>query len=76
MSAAAHHAPISYNPTHSSFTARMTTAARSMLRTLELWRSRIRERGSFTVVDERDLRDLGMSRWQFERELAKPFWRG
>jgi uncharacterized protein YjiS (DUF1127 family) len=45
-------------------------------RTIRLWRSRIRERRGFAVLDERDLRDLHLSRWEVDRELAKPFWRG
>lgn len=50
--------------------------ANTVLRTVRLWRSRIRERQAFPVLDERDLRDLRLSRWEVERELAKPFWRG
>jgi uncharacterized protein YjiS (DUF1127 family) len=45
-------------------------------RTLQLWRSRIKERHSFDFVDDRELRDLGLSKWDVEREIAKPFWRG
>jgi uncharacterized protein YjiS (DUF1127 family) len=50
--------------------------ARSLADTLRLWRSRARERHSFPALDDRELRDLRLSRWQVERELAKPFWRG
>jgi uncharacterized protein YjiS (DUF1127 family) len=50
--------------------------ARSLARTLRLWRSRARERRAFHVVEDRDLRDLGLSRYDVARELAKPFWRG
>jgi uncharacterized protein YjiS (DUF1127 family) len=56
-------------------TARISTAAQSLVRTLRLWRARIRERQAFPVLDERDLRDLRVSRWDVEHELAKPFWR-
>jgi uncharacterized protein YjiS (DUF1127 family) len=45
-------------------------------RTLAVWAARIRERRAFGSLDHRDLRDLGLSRWEVERELAKPFWRG
>jgi uncharacterized protein YjiS (DUF1127 family) len=45
-------------------------------RMIRLWRSRIRERRTLVSFDDRDLRDLGMSRWDAERELSKPFWRG
>lgn len=50
--------------------------AKGFGRTIRLWRSRIRERRTVTSLDYRDLRDLGLSRWDVERELAKPFWRG
>jgi uncharacterized protein YjiS (DUF1127 family) len=40
------------------------------------WRGRIRERDAFAHLDYRDLRDIGLSRWEVETELAKPFWRG
>jgi uncharacterized protein YjiS (DUF1127 family) len=40
------------------------------------WRRRMRERQAFARLDYRELRDIGLSRWDVERELAKPFWRG
>jgi uncharacterized protein YjiS (DUF1127 family) len=45
-------------------------------RLLGTWRRRIRERQAFARLDYRELRDIGLSRWDVERELAKPFWRG
>lgn len=45
-------------------------------RMIRLWRSRVRERRAFASVEDRELRDLGLSRWHVESELAKPFWRG
>ena len=45
-------------------------------RTVGLWRERMRERHAYAKVDEFTLRDLALSRWEVERELAKPFWRG
>jgi uncharacterized protein YjiS (DUF1127 family) len=47
-----------------------------LARTLRLWRSRIRKRNAFPLLGERELRDLRVSRWDVEHELAKPFWRG
>ena len=41
-----------------------------------VWRSRIRDRQAFSSLDYRDLRDLGLSRWEVDREVTKPFWRG
>ncbi len=59
-----------------SLTVRATAVAQSLVRTLRVWRARIGERHAFPVLGERDLRDLRLSRWDVERELAKPFWRG
>ncbi len=44
-------------------------------RVVGTWRRRIRERQAFARLDYRELRDIGLSRWDVERELAKPFWR-
>lgn len=43
--------------------------------TVGLWRSRVQERRALSFIEERELRDLRLSRWDVERELAKPFWR-
>jgi uncharacterized protein YjiS (DUF1127 family) len=39
------------------------------------WRRRSKERRAFAQLDNRDLRDIGLSQWEVETELAKPFWR-
>ncbi len=44
--------------------------------TISTWRSRVRDRNAFAHLEYRDLRDMRMSQWEVERELAKPFWRG
>ena len=44
-------------------------------RTIALWRERRRDRRGFAVLNDRDLQDLQVSRWELERELSKPFWR-
>src|SRR5882724_7279032 len=67
MSTTVHHALINCQLKRPSLFA---TIAQSIVRTLQLWRSRVRERRGFTVIDERDLRDFGISRWEVERELA------
>jgi len=56
--------------------ARAATAVEGLRRTLHLWRTRVRERDALTLIDERDLHDLSLSRYDVQRELAKPFWRG
>jgi uncharacterized protein YjiS (DUF1127 family) len=55
---------------------RATAAIEALGRTLHLWRARARERDALTLIDERDLHDLSLSRYDVQRELAKPFWRG
>ena len=57
-----------------SLAARGTAAAQSMVRAWRLWRARRQERHVFAQLDERGLRDLGLSRWDVERELKRPFW--
>jgi uncharacterized protein YjiS (DUF1127 family) len=47
----------------------------SIARTVGIWRARIRDRQAFATFDHRDLRDLRLSQWEVEREMAKPFWR-
>jgi uncharacterized protein YjiS (DUF1127 family) len=76
MPIALHHPMINSHSARPSAVARVRAVADKLSRTLRVWRSRIRERQAFPVVDDRDLRDLGLSRWEVDRELAKPFWRG
>ncbi len=47
----------------------------SIARTVGIWRARIKDRQAFAAFDHRDLRDMQLSQWEVERELAKPFWR-
>lgn len=47
-------------------------------RTVELvacWRRRARERRLLSALDDRALRDIGISRVDAARECSKPFWR-
>ncbi|MGD0433403.1 MAG: DUF1127 domain-containing protein [Acetobacteraceae bacterium] len=82
MPAAVHYPLINCQPqllarvTRARPTESWTALLKSVARTLGVWRSRYRERHAFPVLDHRELRDLGLSRWDVERELAKPFWRG
>ena len=57
-------------------TASRGGVAASIAHTIDVWRTRIRDRHTFATLDRRELRDLGLSNWEVERELAKPFWRG
>jgi uncharacterized protein YjiS (DUF1127 family) len=42
---------------------------------LREWRQRSRERAQLAALDERMLRDIGISRGDVLREINKPFWR-
>ena len=44
-------------------------------RTLRQWWRRARERRQLARFDDRDLRDIGLTRADAAGELAKPFWR-
>jgi uncharacterized protein YjiS (DUF1127 family) len=44
--------------------------------TVSLWLRRLRERAELARFEERDLRDLGLTRADADYELRKPFWRG
>jgi uncharacterized protein YjiS (DUF1127 family) len=39
------------------------------------WRIRSRERRILLELDDRMLRDLGLTRGEVDRESTKPFWR-
>jgi uncharacterized protein YjiS (DUF1127 family) len=49
--------------------------AAAMLRRIALWRRRAVERRQFLAMDERALKDLGISRYDAVAEAAKPWWR-
>jgi uncharacterized protein YjiS (DUF1127 family) len=42
---------------------------------LKLWHERGRQRRALAALDERFLRDLGITRYDAEMESNKPFWR-
>lgn len=43
---------------------------------ISMGRRRSRERADLAMMDDRDLRDFGVSRATLAYELRKPFWRG
>jgi uncharacterized protein YjiS (DUF1127 family) len=43
---------------------------------LAVWSARARERRLLLALDDRSLKDLGLSRADARREAARPFWRG
>jgi uncharacterized protein YjiS (DUF1127 family) len=75
MPIAIHHAMINCHSGRPSLTAYASALAGAIARTLRTWGARIRERHAFPLIDERDLREMGLSRWDIEQELRKPFWR-
>lgn len=73
------HRPLTkYQPPSVSLQLRTTRrpAAIPRLRSLfRLWRQRARERHELARLDQRDLRDIGLSRLEVYDEISKPFWR-
>jgi uncharacterized protein YjiS (DUF1127 family) len=50
-------------------------ALTSITAMLREWRRRARSRAELAMLDERMLRDIGVSRADIWREVNKPFWR-
>jgi uncharacterized protein YjiS (DUF1127 family) len=48
---------------------------RALRQAFELRRERARTRRALARLDDRLLRDIGLSRADIEREIEKPFWR-
>ncbi|HYM31766.1 MAG TPA: DUF1127 domain-containing protein [Candidatus Cybelea sp.] len=42
---------------------------------IKTWAQRIRERDELAAMNERELRDIGITRTDVVAELDKPFWR-
>ena len=38
------------------------------------WTHRLRQRRALDLLDDRLLKDVGLDRYQAEREIRKPFW--
>lgn len=49
--------------------------AKAIAETVGVWLVRARTRRALAELDDRILRDIGISRWEAEREAYKPFWR-
>ena len=48
---------------------------KGIIRSIATWSGRARERRHLTRMDDRLLRDIGLSRLDAKREINKPFWR-
>ena len=59
----------------SAFRHRLKTMLKPVFTTLRHWRRRSRERAELARLDDRMLRDIGVTRCDVWREINKPFWR-
>lgn len=50
-------------------------AGNHFVATLRQWRRRVRERGQLAQLDDRMLKDIGLTRADAEFLTNKPFWR-
>ena len=57
-----------------SMTAAMAHGLDTLLDTLTLWRHRVTTRRELARLDERMLRDIGVSQLDVESETSKHFW--
>ncbi len=57
------------------FRGQVLAAVARGLETLLLWQRRANQRHALAHLDDRMLRDLGLSRSEAAWELRKPFWR-
>jgi uncharacterized protein YjiS (DUF1127 family) len=48
---------------------------RRALAPFDIWRRRFRDREALALMDERSLRDVGLTRYDALYEARKPFWR-
>lgn len=58
--------------------ARAMTRRRTLANLIALykeWRIRARGRADLAALDDRQLRDIGLTRCDVGREISKPFWR-
>ena len=57
------------------YTAAPSAPLRRWLRVLGAWIERSRQRHALADLDDRLLKDAGISRFDAVHEIAKPFWR-
>jgi len=46
-----------------------------VLKTLQTWHDRSRQRDQLAYMNDRQLQDIGLSRSMIHNEIEKPFWR-
>jgi uncharacterized protein YjiS (DUF1127 family) len=52
----------------------LASAALFVVETLLAWQERVRQRRHLSGLDDRLLKDIGLSRADVQREVEKPFW--
>ena len=62
-------------PSRATFGRQISVWLAAMVDTLVVWQARATERGALAVLDTRLLKDMGLTRADVAREVAKPFWR-
>ncbi len=53
----------------------ISARVRSAWDAIAAWRERARQRADLSAMGARELRDIGITRTDVQRECAKPFWR-
>jgi uncharacterized protein YjiS (DUF1127 family) len=59
----------------SATAGRIRTALVGIFSLFREWRRRARSRAELAALDDRTLRDIGLTRVDLWREIDKPFWR-
>ena len=67
--------PYAHPGPHRSMASSLTGAARAMAEVVLAWQERLRQRRHLDGLDDRLLKDIGLSRADVVREVEKPFWR-
>jgi uncharacterized protein YjiS (DUF1127 family) len=75
MAVALHHSLTNRHPAPAAARGLASRAAGALLRFVLLWAIRRDDRRAVENFDDRELRDIGMSRWELRRSVAGPFWR-
>jgi uncharacterized protein YjiS (DUF1127 family) len=63
-----------FRPLQARATARRHTF-QNLVALFREWRIRARGRADLATLDDRQLRDIGLTRCDVGREISKPFWR-
>jgi uncharacterized protein YjiS (DUF1127 family) len=75
MAAIHWHQPSQYRAGRHSAVQALSDAGNHFVATLREWRRRTRERAELAELDDRMLKDIGLTRADAEFLSSKPFWR-